>query len=116
MFFFSSRRRHTRCALVTGVQTCALPICYAELDAAVSSLAAWMRAQGLQDGQTVGIHLPNSIDFLVAQFAAFRAGAVAGYVNHRLSVAEALRQLRIGGAKVIVTTAARAEAFRDDPD
>src|SRR3546814_8565528 len=26
MFFVSSRRRHTRCALVTGVQTCALPI------------------------------------------------------------------------------------------
>src|SRR3546814_3796605 len=25
--FFSSRRRQTRCALVTGVQTCALPIC-----------------------------------------------------------------------------------------
>src|SRR3546814_12223791 len=25
-FFFASRRRHTRCALVTGVQTCALPI------------------------------------------------------------------------------------------
>src|SRR3546814_5280772 len=27
LFFFSSRRRHTSCALVTGVQTCALPIC-----------------------------------------------------------------------------------------
>src|SRR3546814_7493264 len=27
LLFFSSRRRHTRCALVTGVQTCALPIC-----------------------------------------------------------------------------------------
>src|SRR3546814_2885588 len=26
VFFFTSRRRHTRCALVTGVQTCALPI------------------------------------------------------------------------------------------
>src|SRR3546814_3512085 len=26
MFFFSSRRRHPVCALVTGVQTCALPI------------------------------------------------------------------------------------------
>src|SRR3546814_16807217 len=26
IFFFSSRRRHTRCSLVTGVQTCALPI------------------------------------------------------------------------------------------
>src|SRR3546814_20370846 len=30
-FFFSSRRRHTRCALVTGVQTCALPIFSPEL-------------------------------------------------------------------------------------
>src|SRR3546814_3680972 len=30
--FFSSRRRHTRCALVTGVQTCALPIFTAALD------------------------------------------------------------------------------------
>src|SRR3546814_1978428 len=28
LLFFSSRRRHTRCALVTGVQTCALPILY----------------------------------------------------------------------------------------
>src|SRR3546814_1859570 len=33
-FFFSSRRRHTRCALVTGVQTCALPI-YAECGEAI---------------------------------------------------------------------------------
>src|SRR3546814_5301303 len=32
-FFFSSRRRHTRCALVTGVQTCALPISLADLHA-----------------------------------------------------------------------------------
>src|SRR3546814_3754715 len=30
LFFFSSRRRHTRCALVTGVQTCALPILLVE--------------------------------------------------------------------------------------
>src|SRR3546814_8654235 len=31
MFLFSIRRRQTRCALVTGVQTCALPICFAEV-------------------------------------------------------------------------------------
>src|SRR3546814_11229447 len=37
-FFFSSRRRHTRCALVTGVQTCALPICNADADAIVIGL------------------------------------------------------------------------------
>src|SRR3546814_7801599 len=35
VFFFASRRRHTRCALVTGVQTCALPI---YLDQATSFL------------------------------------------------------------------------------
>src|SRR3546814_19162200 len=31
-FFFSSRRRHTSCALVTGVQTCALPISLSAMD------------------------------------------------------------------------------------
>src|SRR3546814_3632950 len=38
-FFFSSRRRHTRCALVTGVQTCALPILAvpATIDAALTA-------------------------------------------------------------------------------
>src|SRR3546814_2472189 len=30
-FFFSTRRLHTRCALVTGVQTCALPISLTQL-------------------------------------------------------------------------------------
>src|SRR3546814_21094676 len=36
-FFFSSRRRHTRCALVTGVQTCALPIYRAATSHAVAN-------------------------------------------------------------------------------
>src|SRR3546814_5349710 len=36
MFCFSSRRRHTRCALVTGVQTCALPIWISAVDADVA--------------------------------------------------------------------------------
>src|SRR3546814_10417722 len=38
LLFFSSRRRHTRCALVTGVQTCALPISVAEDGSAVVPL------------------------------------------------------------------------------
>src|SRR3546814_5132442 len=50
-FFFPSRRRHTRCALVTGVQTCALPICWGEqqgliADAPFSRRAVWQPAQG----------------------------------------------------------------------
>src|SRR3546814_20728423 len=39
-FFFSSRRRHTSCALVTGVQTCALPI--SALILAISLAFAWV--------------------------------------------------------------------------
>src|SRR3546814_729246 len=46
-FFFSSRRRHTRCALVTGVQTCALPISRAmsfpNLDFALGETADMIR-------------------------------------------------------------------------
>src|SRR3546814_3581906 len=42
-FFFSSRRRHTRCALVTGVQTCALPIlcCLPLLEFGEQGLHGW---------------------------------------------------------------------------
>src|SRR3546814_1239336 len=52
-FFFSSRRRHTRCALVTGVQTCALPILtavaerQAEIAQQLASVA--IAAEGLAD-------------------------------------------------------------------
>src|SRR3546814_11992887 len=31
IFVYASRRRHTRCALVTGVQTCALPIFFEKM-------------------------------------------------------------------------------------
>src|SRR3546814_3738988 len=44
-FFFSSRRRHTRCALVTGVQTCALPIYDAMKVAAAEALAKLARSE-----------------------------------------------------------------------
>src|SRR3546814_15830237 len=37
VLFFASRRRHTRCALVTGGQTCALPISAAALDRAIAA-------------------------------------------------------------------------------
>src|SRR3546814_1384973 len=57
VFFFSSRRRHTRCALVTGVQTCALPICLrlggVEVGARLGDVLA-ARA-GLQLGQGLAL-------------------------------------------------------------
>src|SRR3546814_4267119 len=50
-FFFSSRRRHTRCALVTGVQTCALPIC-SPLPIGISAFSRPQRATAGSRWQT----------------------------------------------------------------
>src|SRR3546814_6577990 len=47
-FFCSSRRRHTRCALVTGVQTCALPISF------IATLTMLFIGRGLVLGLTGG--------------------------------------------------------------
>src|SRR3546814_6605753 len=49
MFFVSSRRRHTRCALVTGVQTCALPIYYQAISGTRRT-----RGPGMNRDQPVG--------------------------------------------------------------
>src|SRR3546814_9797552 len=55
IFFFSSRRRHTRCALVTGVQTCALPISRKlKTEAAIQSGDTVMLAGLIRDAVTRG--------------------------------------------------------------
>src|SRR3546814_7224308 len=48
VFFFSSRRRHTRCALVTGVQTCALPIYPAHMSGGEQQRCAIARALAME--------------------------------------------------------------------
>src|SRR3546814_7078191 len=50
MCFFSSRRRQTRCALVTGVQTCALPISTAD---AARALARYQTRPAPDEGQAI---------------------------------------------------------------
>src|SRR3546814_3782678 len=57
--FFASRRRHTRCALVTGVQTCALPILawqgfLGELDTAVIEVSGIREDGSLIPSSSVG--------------------------------------------------------------
>src|SRR3546814_2346037 len=78
VFFLSSRRRHTRCALVTGVQTCALPISVAE--------------EGLVLGGKEGAHQELRIFAIFELDAAF-----AGIGVHRLAlaVADHRRQRRL---------------------
>src|SRR3546814_3857799 len=53
-FFFSSRRRHTRCALVTGVQTCALPISKRLRTALnIAAASSWVIGSGRNAGAAV---------------------------------------------------------------
>src|SRR3546814_18643598 len=59
-FFFSSRRRHTRCALVTGVQTCPLPIYIVEWRAYVSDVVR--RNMGAIANQPYVYLLPGESD------------------------------------------------------
>src|SRR3546814_11678567 len=57
-FFFTSRRRHTRCALVPGVQTCALPISIARARWRCSATAgpAWCGDEARSCGDPVHSH------------------------------------------------------------
>src|SRR3546814_2931151 len=56
LFFFSSRRRHTRCALVTGVQTCALPILFKfQRDGVVGAIDKLERIGGCIIADSVGL-------------------------------------------------------------
>src|SRR3546814_9601090 len=75
-FFFSSGRRHTRCALVTGVQTCALPICSPEIAERGAEIAkpTWVgldRDQwGLDDGTwSVLAHMYPKADIPVVELS-----------------------------------------------
>src|SRR3546814_8680533 len=66
LFVFSSRRRHTRCALLTGVQTCALPIC---------PTAPRMYDEAAQLVQDYGL---DACPHHIADRAAFRHAAAEG--------------------------------------
>src|SRR3546814_1865250 len=100
LVFFSSRRRHTRIALVTGVQTCALPI------------LSWSLRRGRRD---VVLGLAELAPFLLWAYAAYEASCVLrdgcyGPVSAFGLIPDGLqtRQLPIG---LLVALAATALAF-----
>src|SRR3546814_9526974 len=84
MFFFTSRRRHTRCALVTGVQTCALPI-YQTTRSRGDRLVGGRRAAGAE--------ARRGMSFWTDALRALQQAALLQYkVDQALSVAEEARR------------------------
>src|SRR3546814_18097240 len=85
-FFFSSRRRHTRCALVTGVQTCALPIFHQNM-------------RSIARGRTVMIiaHRLSAIR-MASRIITIEAGAITEEDTHDSLIAAGGRYAQLGRA------------------
>ncbi len=66
-------------AIVCGKQR----LTYRQLDERATGLARWLRAKGIQAGDTVGIHAYNGNQFIEACFAAFKLKAIPVNVNYR---------------------------------
>src|SRR3546814_10697811 len=106
-FFFSSRRRHTRCALVTGVQTCALPIYFlSENGVDSSALAERVDAERAQGTGAVFVAVDGQL-----------AGSVVVADKIKASSAEVLASLRAEGLHIVMLTgdnAATAQAVAQE--
>src|SRR3546814_20203014 len=101
LFFFSSRRRHTRCALVTGVQTCALPIWL--LVPAAASLAAFVWLLTLHPTAAGRVYAAyGGVYIAVALLWLWRIDGVRPQASDLLGAA-----LCLAGAAVIVLGAGR---------
>src|SRR3546814_11115795 len=75
-FFFSSRRRHTSCALVTGVQTCALPISREQIESLGAKAIFVEDVKGIEGEGTGGYATEMSDEYKAAQ-AALVSGHIA---------------------------------------
>src|SRR3546814_4073326 len=80
-FFVSSRRRHTSCALVTGVQTCALPISSRMIGKEQQDSAKFSnwRPKATEPGRFVSYAVDDGMDCLsqLSQLSATRLRAVS---------------------------------------
>src|SRR3546814_8313331 len=92
-FFFSSRRRHTRCALVSGVQTCALPI-YTPTASPVALAARLAGPQLLRMQALIDGHWCDADGGAVAEVHNPASGDVLGRSEERRGGKECVRTCR----------------------
>ncbi len=76
---------------------------FKDLDDYSKSFAAFLVKKGCKPGDTVGINLPNTPQFLIAVAGVIRAGCVVSGISPLLTPKELIHQLNDSGVKVIVT-------------
>ena len=81
---------------------------WVELDRRIDAVAAGLAAHGLVAGHRIAICGPNSIEFIVAYFAALRAGYVAVPINPESTATELQAMIGDCGGRVLFTAEPRA--------
>src|SRR4051812_11494915 len=61
---------------------------YADFNAAVNRAARLLASRGIKKGDAVSLLMPNGVEYIVAYFACFKLGALAGPVNSLLKAEE----------------------------
>ncbi|MFN2453640.1 MAG: class I adenylate-forming enzyme family protein [Pyrinomonadaceae bacterium] len=75
---------------------------YAQFDRAVNRTARLLRARGITKGDVVSLLLPNSAEYVIAYFACFKLGALAGPVNSLLKPQEIAYVVADSDAKALL--------------
>ena len=89
---------------------------YAEFDAAVDRAARMLQARGILKGDVVSLLLPNSVEYIIAYFACFKLGALAGPVNSLLKSKEISYVVNNSEAKCLLMSSQFAEAIESIRD
>jgi fatty-acyl-CoA synthase len=76
---------------------------YAELDAAVTRLAAGLIARGVAPGDRVALWAPNIAEWVITQYAAARAGAILVVVNPAYRTGELKYVLKHSGSRLLIS-------------
>jgi len=98
----SALRRHAnRPAISAGAQTWT----YAQIDEMSDRLAAFLATLGVGPGFGVAVHLRNTCEYVVAEFAILKLAAIRVPLNELMGVPELGHCLEHSGARVLITEA-----------
>src|SRR6266545_7214845 len=75
---------------------------YAEFEAAVDRASRLLASAGVVKGDVVGLLMPNSVEYVIAYFACWQLGALAGPINSLLKSEEIAYVISNSEAKALL--------------